>query len=73
MPDLMTEADVIRDLSQKCELAGGQAAWASVHGVSRSQLCEVIAGRRSMPESIANAAGYVRVMRFVPMRGKPNA
>jgi DNA-binding transcriptional regulator YdaS (Cro superfamily) len=73
MADLMTEADVLRDLSQKCELAGGQAAWAQVHGVSRSQLCEVIAGRRSMPESIANAAGYVRVTRFVPMRGKPNA
>lgn len=72
MADLVGEADVIRDLSQKCELAGGQSRWAEIHGVSRSQLCDVLGGRRAVTEAIANAAGYVRVTRFVRMKGRPN-
>lgn len=73
MADLLTETDILRALSQRCELAGGQSAWAARHGISRSVLCETLAGRRGMSEAIANAAGFVRVTRYVPMRGKPNA
>lgn len=72
MADLMTEPDVLRVLSQRCELAGGQAAWAQRHGISRSVLCETLAGKRGMSEAIANAAGFVRVTRYVAMKGKPN-
>ena len=72
MSDLITEADVIRALSQRCELAGGQAAWAGQHGIARSTLCETLAGKRGLSEAIANAAGFVRVTRYVPMKGKPN-
>lgn len=70
---MLTEADVLRALSQTCELAGGQAAWADRVGVSRTALCETLGGRRGLSEVIANAAGFVRVTRYVPMRGKPNA
>lgn len=72
MPDLLTEADVLGALSQQCELAGGQSTWADVHGVSRSSLCEALSGRRQLSEAIANAAGFVRVTRYVRMKGKPN-
>lgn len=72
MADLLTEPDVLRALSQRCELAGGQAAWAQQHGISRSVLCETLAGKRGLSEAIANAAGFVRVTRYVAMKGKPN-
>jgi hypothetical protein len=70
---LLAEADVIRALSQRCELTGGQAAWAAQHGIARSVLCETLSGKRGLSEAVANAAGFVRVTRYVPMRGKPNA
>ena len=72
MPDLLTEAEVLRALSQECELAGGQANWAEIHGVSRTQLCEALSRKRQVTEALANAAGFVRVTRFVRMKGKPN-
>ena len=72
MNRLITEADVLRALSQRCELAGGQAAWAASHGVARSALNEALSGRRGLSEAIANAAGFVRVVRYVPMKGMPN-
>lgn len=72
MADLLTEADVLRALSQRCELAGGQAAWSAQHGIARSVLSETLNAKRGMSEAIANAAGFVRVTRYVPMKGKPN-
>jgi hypothetical protein len=69
---LLTETDVLRALSQRCDLAGGQKAWAERHGVARSVVCETLAGKRGLSEAIANAAGFVRVTRYVPMKGKPN-
>jgi hypothetical protein len=70
---LLSEADVIRALSQRCELTGGQAAWAAQHGIARSVLCETLSGKRGLSEAVANAAGFVRVTRYVPMKEKPNA
>ena len=72
MTDLRTETDVIAALSRLCELAGGQASWADRCGISRSQVSEALSGRRPLTEAMANAAGFVRVTRYVPMRGKPN-
>lgn len=72
MADMLTEKEVIEALSQQCELAGGQAAWAQIHGVPRSQLCEALSGKRQLAETIVNAAGYVRVVRFVRVRGASN-
>jgi hypothetical protein len=54
-------------------LTGGQAAWAAQHGIARSVLCETLSGKRGLSEAVANAAGFVRVTRYVPMKGKPNA
>lgn len=72
MPELLTEKDVLHDLSQQCELAGGQASWAQIHGVPRSALCEALSGRRNVTEAIANAAGFVRMVRFVRIKGGSN-
>ena len=72
MSALLTESEVLHALSQRCELAGGQSAWAERHGIPRSQVCEALSGKRSLPETMANAAGFVRVVRYVPMKGKPN-
>lgn len=72
MTDHLTEKELVRRLSQQCELAGGQAAWAAIHGVPRSQLCEALNGTRQVTESIANAAGFIRIVRFVPIRGGSN-
>ena len=69
---LLTETDVLRALSQTCELAGGQSAWAEQRGIARSALCETLGGKRGLGEAIANAAGFVRVTRYVPMKGIPN-
>ena len=44
MTVLLTETAVILALSQRCELSGGQAAWAESHGIARSALCETLAG-----------------------------
>lgn len=71
MTTLLTEADVIRALSRRCELAG-QGAWAEQHGIARSVVCETLSGKRGLSEAVANAAGFVRVVRYVPMKGTPN-
>lgn len=73
MADLLTEADVLRALSLKCELAGGQSSWAGRNGIAPSVLSEAMSGKRGLSEALANAAGFVRVTRYVPMKGKPNA
>lgn len=72
MTELLTESDVVRALSRQCELAESQAAWATGKGIPRSVVCETLAGKRGLSEALANAAGFVRVIRYVPMRGKPN-
>jgi hypothetical protein len=68
----LTAAQLRAELSRACEMAGGQSAWARLRGVSVSQVSEALSGRRDLSESMVNALGYMRVTRFVPLRGKRN-
>lgn len=45
------------ELSQRCEQAGSQSAWARRAGVCVSQVCDTLAGRREPSEAIVNALG----------------
>jgi DNA-binding transcriptional regulator YdaS (Cro superfamily) len=65
---VMTSADLVNALSQSCDSAGSQSAWARKVGVSVSQVCDTLAGRREPSESIINALGYSRVTRYVQMK-----
>ncbi len=65
-PITLTTADLIRELSQACEQ--GQSAWAAKHGIARSVVSDVLAGRRDPSEAVINALGYFRVVRYVPVR-----
>lgn len=69
----MSGADLRAELARQVEMAGGQVAWGRLRGVAVSQVCETLSGRREPSESIINAMGFMRVTRYVPLRGKRNA
>ncbi len=56
--------EVCRRLSAACKAAGSQRAWAEKHGVSPAYVCDVINARRDPGQSILNALGLVRVVRY---------
>jgi len=64
----MTIDDVRARLSQAVRDAGSQKAFAIAAGIHRSQLCEVLAGRREPSARILNALALARVERFVSLR-----
>lgn len=68
----MTGQDLRAELARQVEMAGGQVAWGKLRGVTVSQVCETLSGRREASESIINAMGFMRVTRYVPLRGKRN-
>ena len=55
-------------LSQQCEAAGGQSAWARQHGLMVSQVSEARSGKREVARSIILAMGLLPVTRYVPIR-----
>lgn len=56
--------EVCRRLSAACKAAGSQRAWAEKNGVSPAYVCDVINARRDPGQSILNALGLVRVVRY---------
>lgn len=56
--------EVCRRLSAACKAAGSQRAWAEKHGVSPAYVCDVINARRDPGQSILNALGLARVVRY---------
>lgn len=64
----MTQGELRAELARQVEMAGGQVAWGRLRGVAVSQVCETLSGRREASESIINGMGYVRVVRYVPLR-----
>lgn len=66
----LKRADIVRLISQECEQAGGQSAWARRHGVSISQLSEVINSRRAPNAKMLLALGYQPLpVEYVRVRG----
>lgn len=68
----MTGRELRAELSRQCDMSGSQTAWARLRGVAVSQVSEAISGKRDLSESIINAMGFMRVVRYVPIRGKGN-
>ena len=66
----MTRVDLLKLLSRGCDKAGGQSAWAAKHDIARSVVSDTLAGRREPSEAIINALGFVKVVRYVQMRGE---
>jgi hypothetical protein len=69
-PEQISIAGLRAELSQRCEQAGSQSAWARKHGIERSVVSDTLSGRREPSESVVNAMGLIRVVRYVRMRPK---
>lgn len=67
-PIPLTEPQLRAEQVRAVDVAGGQGAWAVRHGVERTVVSRAISGTRDVPESVANALGYVRQVRFVQVR-----
>jgi hypothetical protein len=66
----LTTEDQLREvLSEQCAAAGGQKAWAKLHGVSPQYVCDVLQGRRDAGEAICTALGLRRVVHYEPDTG----
>ena len=55
---------VLEALRTACERAGGQRPWARSHGLSSSNVNNVLAGRRALSEQILRPLGYRRITLF---------
>lgn len=65
MADLYLDSvEVCRRLSAACKNAGSQKAFAEKHGLSGAYVCDVLNARREPGQSILDALGLVRVVRY---------
>jgi len=65
MADLYLDSiEVCRRLSAACKAAGSQKLWAEKHGVSPSYVSDVVNALRPPGQSILDALGLVRVVRY---------
>lgn len=53
-----SDSDLLNKLTREIEAAGGQAAWAKLHGFSPSFICDVLAGTRPVTDRLAKALGF---------------
>lgn len=56
--------EVHRRLAAACKKAGSQKAWAEAHGLSAAYVCDVLSARREPGQSILDALGLVRIVRY---------
>lgn len=68
--EYLDSIEVCRRLSQACKEAGGQKAWAQMHGVSPAYVSSVLHARCEPGKVILDALGLVRVIRY---RERPEA
>jgi hypothetical protein len=71
-PEAITVKTLRGMLSQRCEMAGGQSAWAKRHGIPPSVVSETIHGKRDPSPAVLNAMGLMRVDRFIPIKRGAN-
>ena len=57
---LYTADEIRQRLRNECRLAGSQAAWAAMAGVTAQYVADVLKGRRDAGLSIAGALGFER-------------
>lgn len=59
-------ADVYARLRQHCNRAGGQKAFAEMHGISPQWVSDVLNARKEPGPSILSALGLVKVVTYRP-------
>jgi hypothetical protein len=65
MADLYLDAiDVCRRLTAACKKAGSQKAFCEAHGLSAAYVCDVLHSRREPGQSILDALGLVKIVRY---------
>ena len=55
---MLTNNDLRDILRKECLKAGGAPAWAERHNCSRTNICEMISGKREVSERVMNILGY---------------
>lgn len=60
--------DVTARLRAACDAAGSQTAWAKANGVSGAYVCDVLMARREPGQSILQALGLRKIVRYVEAR-----
>lgn len=67
MSNAASADDLVAILRSACAAAGGQHAWARAHGFSPQYVCDVLKRRRDVSEAMANALGFLKQVRFMPL------
>lgn len=62
--DSLTEGQMRALLNERIEAAGGVMAWCRIVGLSHAPVSLARDGSRCIPESVANACGFIRETRF---------
>lgn len=57
--DVCTVGAVLAEIHRQIAASGGRKAWGARHGIPASVISEVLAGKRDVPDAMANAAGFV--------------
>lgn len=65
---LLDLVGVCTRLQAACDAAGGQQAWARRHDISPSYVSDVLHARRAPGDSILQALGLARVVKYVIVR-----
>jgi DNA-binding phage protein len=66
---LLDENDVLRLLHEVVDRAGGQSAWARRSGIDRTQLNQVLRGRRRLSPTIVQALKLKKVVAYERKQG----
>lgn len=61
---MLTERQLLAELFDAIGHEGSAATFSDKHGLARSDVSKIANGHRPPTEAIANALGYVRVVRF---------
>ena len=71
MARALRETDVVRQMKAACKVAGGQARWAAIAGVTPQYVCDVAKGRTRPGEAVLRALGLQKDVRYVPREPEP--
>lgn len=63
----LSEREVIERLREACRVAGNQAAFAKLHGLTPAYVGDVIHGRRQLADKILRAIGIEKVVTYRPI------
>jgi len=67
---MLTEAKLVAELKAAIRRENWAIAWAEKNGISPSVVSKIANGQRPPTEAVANALGYVRVVRFYKLGDK---